>query len=61
MDQVQRRAARLAEGLENMTYKELLREMGLFILGKRRLRGNLLALFKYLKGERRVGLFSLVT
>ena len=50
MERVQHKATRLIPGLARLSHEERLKETGLYALERRRLRGDMIEMFKIMKG-----------
>ena len=56
LDGAQRRAIEMILSLRNLSYKERLKRLGMFSLRRRRLRGEMIEVFKMIHGTDKVNL-----
>ena len=54
MERVQRRVTRLIPGLVRLSYEERLKQTGLYTLERRWLRGDIMEMFKIMKGRDKI-------
>ena len=54
LERVQKRFTRMLPGMEGISYEERLEKLGLFSLERRRLRGDLIEVYKIMRGMDRL-------
>ena len=50
LERVQRRATKMIQSLRKLSYQERLKRLGMFSLRRRRLRGDMIEMFKMIHG-----------